>query len=118
MWITPYSPRVRVGTPSHPDPSLYEHLTEKQRMQSGWPNRPMDQELYDERINAQKLCEQFNAIAPGDEEGLREVLKQLLHPSCRDKKVVIKQPTQIDYGYFLKVKFLSIFGTREIRGKS
>jgi hypothetical protein len=104
--VTGYSPRVRVGTPLPPDPSLYSHLlTEKERMLSGWPNNSFDETLYAERIHAQELCQAFNnnnsTASP------REILMELLHPSCRDNKELrIKQPAQIEYGYGLKVQFV------------
>lgn len=87
--ITPY--------PLPPDPSEYEHMTMKERMIAGYPYRPGDKELFEDREKSRELTYQFNSTAPKDRETRRKILRDLLHP---DSKVpAILPPFRVDYGY-------------------
>lgn len=85
--------------PSPPDVSEYAHLTEKERMIAGYPYRPGNQQLCDERANARRLIYKFNHAEVDDEATRQSVLKELLHPSCKDKKIFFEPTLRIDYGY-------------------
>jgi hypothetical protein len=101
--ITPFTPSVRIGTPSHPPLSSYEHLTEKERMLGGFPYKPFDPELDAGRIRAQKLCVEYNATIPGDLEKRRAILAELLHPDSKEKIMLAEAPIRVDYGDNIKV---------------
>ena len=84
-----------------PDLKEYEHLTEKERMNAGYPYKPGDQQLRDERLNARKLIKRYNALEVDDRAGRKEILNELLNPASRDKKIFIEAPFRVDYGYNL-----------------
>jgi maltose O-acetyltransferase len=105
---TPFSPSVRVGTPSEPPLSAYEHLTEKERMTRGFPYKPWVPELNANRLRGQKLTLAYNATSPGDTEKRRAILAELLHPDSKGKSMLVEPPFRVDYGDNIKVpKYLS-----------
>lgn len=89
--------------PAKPDPKEYEHLNQKERMLAGYPYRPGYSVLREERSAARKLTSQFNNSDAQDKEGRRNILKQLLNPSCRDNKIFIEPPFRCDYGYNITI---------------
>lgn len=93
--IKPFPPAV--------DPNKYVHLTPKQRMIAGYPYRPGDPELGNDRMAARQLLHKYNATAPLERGLRREILRELLHPDSRDKKVFMLPPLRVDYGYNVKV---------------
>lgn len=86
-----------------PDPREYEHLTQKQRMIAGYPYRPGDPELCQERAAARRLIYKFNNADPDDEDTRQQVLKDLFDPSCEDKKLFVEPTLRVDYGYNITV---------------
>lgn len=84
-----------------PDIKLYEHLSEKERMIAGYPYKPADKQLLDERTEARKLIRKYNALEVEDEKGRQEILDKLLNPACQGKKLFIEAPFRVDYGYNL-----------------
>lgn len=93
--IKPFPPAV--------DPSLYAHLTQKERMIAGYPYRPGDRELGDDRMAARQLIHKYNNTAPLERQVRREILRELLHPDSSDKAVYMLPPLRVDYGYNIKV---------------
>jgi len=88
--------------PPKPDLALYSHLSEKERMIAGFPYKPSDQTLRDERLKARELTRQFND-SPVAEKALRKsILKKLLNPSSGDD-VFIEPNFRCDYGYNLTI---------------
>lgn len=88
---------------TEPDPKTYEHLTQKERMISGYPYHYLDDELVKERKDARKLIGQYNAVDADDEDVRQEILKKLLNPTCQDKKIFIEPPFRVDYGYNITI---------------
>lgn len=86
-----------------PDLKEYEHLSQKERMIAGYPYRPGNQELCDERLATRRLTYKFNRADPDDEKTKKEVLQQLFHPSCKDTKMFVEADFRCDYGYNIKV---------------
>ncbi|XP_055326144.1 maltose O-acetyltransferase-like [Sitodiplosis mosellana] len=84
-----------------PDIKEYEHLTQKERMIAGYPYRPGNPQLANERANARQLIRKYNDSEVGDKAGRRKILEELLNPACRDKKIFIEVPFRVDYGYNL-----------------
>lgn len=87
--------------PSKPDIKLYEHLSEKERMLAGYPYRPGDQQLCDDRRNARLLVKRFNELDVDDAKGRQEVMDKLFNPACHGKKLFLEAPIRADYGYNL-----------------
>lgn len=84
-----------------PDLKEYEHLTEKERMNAGYPYFPFDEQLANERTLARKLISKFNSLEVDDESGKQAILDELLNPACKGKKISIETPFRVDYGYNL-----------------
>lgn len=89
--------------PTPPNPSEYEHLSAKERMIAGYPYRPGDAELCKDRANARRQIVKFNNADADDEDTRQSLLKDLLHPSCKDKKIFFDPPFRVDYGYNISV---------------
>lgn len=87
--------------PPKPDIKLYEHLTEKERMNAGYPYRPGDPQLCADRAKARKLVKKFNELDPDDEKCRQEIMDELFNPACRGKKLFLESPMRVDYGYNL-----------------
>lgn len=83
------------------DPAEYAHLTQKERMNAGYPYIGFDAELTRERAKARKLVREFNATDDEDEAGQRVILEKLLNPVCRGRKFLIEKTFRIEYGYNL-----------------
>jgi len=96
-WIQPV-PNVRVGIPQPPDPKVYQHLTERERMEQGFPYIPSDPALTEARAKAHKFNHEFNSTLPSDVQVRKDILKKFLHPSCADKYMYIEPPFRADYG--------------------
>lgn len=96
------APTVRPLSPA-PDRSVYEHLTEKQRMIAGYPYRPGHEELCVDRANARRLIYKFNNTDPDDEKTRQDALKALFNPDSKDKKFFVEPPFRVDYGYNISV---------------
>lgn len=86
-----------------PDESEYSHLSQKERMLAGYPYVPGDPELCADRLKARELMHRYNNTAPLEREIRREILRELLHPDSKDKKVFITAPFRVDYGYNIKL---------------
>lgn len=84
-----------------PDIKLYENLSEKERMIAGYPYKPGDKQLCDERLKARKLVKKYNETEVEDRKGRRDLLDELLSPVCRGRKIVILPTLRVDYGYNL-----------------
>lgn len=85
--------------PPAPNPKEYEHLSQKERMIAGYPYRPGHTELCRDRLEAKNKIDQYNKTLPEERSKRAEILKELFHPSCRDKKVFCIPPFRCDYGY-------------------
>lgn len=81
------------------DPSEYAHLTQKERMNAGYPYIPWDDELTRDRARARKLIREFNATDEEDVAGQRAALEKLFNPECRGRKFIIEKTLHVDYGY-------------------
>lgn len=88
-----------VNMPSIPDIKEYEHLNEKERMLAGYPYNPFDPVLMRDRLQVRKLIREYNTSEIDEEDKRQELLKKILHPSCKDKKVFIQPNFRVDYGY-------------------
>lgn len=84
-----------------PDVKLYENFTQKERMIAGFPYNAADSELRAEKSTAKKLVKKYNELDVDNEKGRQGILAQLLNPFCQGKKITIKTPFHIDYGYNL-----------------
>lgn len=67
-------------------------------MLAGYPYR-LCENLKKERIEARKLIRKFNLTLPEERSVRKDILKDLLHPDCRENKVFIQPPFHVDYGY-------------------
>lgn len=85
------------------DPTEYAHLTPKERMIAGYPYRPGNEELRDDRMRARESLHTFNNTAPKERGVRREILQKLLHPDCKNNKIFILPPFRADYGYNIKL---------------
>jgi len=88
-----------VSMPSILDIKEYEHLTEKERMLAGYPYKPFDTELIRDRLHVRKLIREYNSSDIEEEDKRQDLLKKILHPSCKDKKIFIEPNFRVDYGY-------------------
>lgn len=84
--------------PPQPDIKLYEHLSEKDRMNGGFPYKPMDEQLFKERLDARKLIQKFNRLDVEEEPARQEILRKLFNPACGEK-LFVEAPFRVDYGY-------------------
>ena len=73
---------------------------EKEKMLAGKIYDCMEQELYERRIEAGKLCIKYNALAEGDPEKAK-LLKEIFPQA--DDTVFIRGPVYVDYGLFTKI---------------
>lgn len=91
--------------PLPPDPKEYDHLTMKDRMLAGYPYRPGNPQLSDERMFAREMIHKFNFTAPAEREERRNILRQLINPDSHDNcaTLAILPPFQVDYGYNISV---------------
>lgn len=89
--ITPFS--------ELPSPKEYEHLSQKDRMIAGYPHRPGDSQLCEDRLNARNKLYRYNNTLPEERSIRASILKELFHPDSKDKKVFCIPPFRCDYGY-------------------
>lgn len=78
--------------------STDKNYNEKERMLAGYPFQPSDPQLMKERQEIKKLIREFNKSPVADEEMRNEILKQLFHPSCKNKKLFVEPPFRVEYG--------------------
>ena len=90
------------GLPPAPALEEYKHLSEKQRMLAGYPYKPADAELNEDRLRARELMYDYNTSRPREEAKRQEIIKDLFHPESRDKKFYIEPPFYVDYGFNIK----------------
>jgi acetyltransferase-like isoleucine patch superfamily enzyme len=74
-------------------------MSEKEKMMQGlWYDANFDEELLQERLDAEDLCFKFNQTSPKDTKKKNEILKQLL-PNM-EENVTILSPFYADYGIY------------------
>ena len=73
---------------------------EKEKMLAGKIYDCMEQELYERRIEAGKLCIKYNTLAEGDPEKAK-LLKEIFPQA--DDTAFIRGPVYVDYGLFTKI---------------
>ncbi len=72
-------------------------MNQKERMENGlWYDANYDEQLLQERLQAEELCFAFNTTRPSDQKTREQILKKLL-PHC-GAQVHILAPIQADYG--------------------
>ncbi len=77
-------------------------VNEKEKMQNGLLyDANYDKELAEERIKCKNLCYEYNALAPGETEKRKELIKKILG-SVREN-FLIEQSFQCDYGYNIEI---------------
>lgn len=76
-------------------------MTEREKMLAELPYYAFEDELCKARIRAKLLCRKFNTLAPDDESGRVETLKELLGKT--GENVWIEQPFMCDYGENIEV---------------
>lgn len=76
-------------------------MTEKEKMVSGKIYDPSDKELEALRINAHRLCKDFNNLYDEEEEKREAILDELI-PN-RKEGVFIQGPIYFDYGVFTSI---------------
>lgn len=77
-------------------------MNEKEKMQNGLLyDANYDKELAEERIKCKNLCYEYNALAPGETEKRKELIKKILG-SVREN-FLIEQSFQCDYGYNIEI---------------
>lgn len=81
-----------------PDSTFYEHLTEKQRMLSGFPYDEFDEELAIERAKARRILREFNTLSGDDQQRRHELIGDLFDPACRENKIFIEPTFNVHYG--------------------
>lgn len=74
----------------------YPELNEKQKMLAGLPYFPSNKLLQQERIEAKRLCHEFNQFSPLEKKTALRLLKTLLGNSPNP---YIEAPFYCDYGY-------------------
>lgn len=84
-----------------PNVELCVHLSHKERMIAGFPYNAADSALRSEKCRAKQLLKRYIEVDADNELGRQEILKELLNPACQGKKITIKPPFHIDYGYNL-----------------
>lgn len=77
-------------------------MTEKEKMLAGMIyDANYDKELIEERKIAKDLCYDYNQLRPSDEEGQRQLMKQLLGKT--NGSFCIVAPFYCDYGYNITI---------------
>lgn len=71
------------------------------RDQKRWYDANFDEELLRERAQAERICHQFNAFDPDDEEGRRTLLAHMF--SELGEGATVLPPLYVDYGYNCRV---------------
>jgi maltose O-acetyltransferase len=71
--------------------------TQKQKMLAGQPYDSADPELVSDRLRAQRLCQQLNAMAPGADAAARQALLATLLNA--EGPATVTAPFFCDYGY-------------------
>ena len=72
-------------------------MTEKEKQQAGELYNANDRELFNERIKAQKLCAEYNAVECNDFQKRERILDRLV--ALRGENTVIEPNFFCDYGY-------------------
>ncbi|SHJ62114.1 maltose O-acetyltransferase [Clostridium cavendishii DSM 21758] len=75
-------------------------MTEKEKMLLGMIYNPMDEELFNDRIRAKKLCKKFNSLEPDEFEERGRVLKELFRT---ENTCHIEPNFFCDYGYNIEI---------------
>lgn len=74
-------------------------MSEKEKMMQGlWYDANFDEELLQERLDAEDLCFKFNQTSPKDTKKKNEILKQLL-PNMEENATILS-PFYADYGIY------------------
>lgn len=89
--------------PALPDKSLYEHLSQKERMLQGFPYSPFDPAIQEIRARARLLQRQFNNTKDDDNDTRREILRQLLSPACKDNNIYFEPDLRVDHGVHITI---------------
>lgn len=90
--------------PDPPNKTLYEHLSEFERMNQCYPYRPLHPELQLKMEKSRALLDQYNLSSEKDIAERRKILDELLHPSCQDKRNISIEPHfRCDYGVNITV---------------
>lgn len=77
-------------------------MTEKEKMKLGlWYDANFDQELVDERLKAEDLCDQFNRTRPSDRREKEQILRELFGDLAEGVSVL--SPVFADYGYLTEL---------------
>lgn len=87
--------------PPEPDPNEYEHLSEMERKNAGYPCDFSDPELVMIERKARILIREFNDSHPEEDDHRQKILSDLLHPMS-NPSVHIEPPFYIDYGQNIK----------------
>ena len=81
---------------------MREKMTEKEKMLAGMIyDANYDKELIEERKIAKDLCYDYNQLRPSNEEGQRQLIKQLLGKT--NGSFCIVAPFYCDYGYNITI---------------
>lgn len=77
-------------------------MSEKEKMRAGlWYDANFDQELLQERLNAEDLCFELNQTRPKEVEKREEILRKLL-PQMEENCTILS-PFYTDYGIYTKI---------------
>lgn len=80
-----------------PDPKLYEHLANKDRMLQGFPYDPYTEELVSLRAKGKSLLREYNNADESQGDRKKAILKEVLHPDSADD-VYVEPNFRVDYG--------------------
>lgn len=77
-------------------------MTEKEKMLQGkWYDANFDEEIVQERLNAEELCFEFNQTNPKDNKRKEEILSKLL-PNLQEECTILS-PIYVDYGCYTSI---------------
>ncbi len=77
-------------------------MNEKEKMVAGMLyDANYDKELLEERKKAKDLCYQYNQLRPSDEDGQKQLMKQIL--GSTKGSFCIVAPFWCDYGYHIAI---------------
>ncbi|KAJ6644194.1 Maltose O-acetyltransferase, partial [Pseudolycoriella hygida] len=70
----------------------------EEQMLAACIDEPSNEQLDKERIRTKKLIRKFNDSSVEDEDKRNEILNQLFHQSCKNKKMFVEPPFRVEFG--------------------
>ena len=76
-------------------------MQEKEKMIAGLLYNPNDKELFEDRIKAKNLCQEYNLLKPNEFDKKKEILAKLLGKTSKNS--LIEPNFYCDYGYNIEI---------------